>query len=538
MFFFVLFIIFFIRVTFPLPEKDLTTNLFFNIDPLIALSMALTGTLIKTAFIGSLALVILTVIFGRFFCGWICPMGTLFDLAARIFPVKQQLRGVFGSSPYKNIKYYLLSFTLFATLAGFSAALFFDPLVFFFRALTLNVYPFFVLIVNLGLNIIRPLAVRFGFFKLSILSYDQPVYHLGFLHLFLLLIVIGLITVEKRFWCRNICPFGALLALIGRFSPWGRHVSSACNACSRCARSCPMNAIGEDFFSTSNRECIQCEKCAEICPQSAIYFGFHADGKRIAFNPSRRHVILASTSGIITGITAGSSIATRTTTGTLIRPPGALIESDFLDACVRCGECMKVCPTHGLQPATFQAGFEGLFGPLLIPRIGACEEQCNLCGRVCPTGAVRDLPLKEKQYAVMGNAVIDRSLCIAWEQLKLCLICDEACPYDAIDFRMVTDEKGTLQRPFVIEEKCVGCGQCENKCPVKGSAAIYITPIGEVRKNSGSYITEHARKLREESKDEDVDFYRDTGTLQDNAIPGTEQQPKEPEDELPPGFIP
>lgn len=203
---------------------------------------------------------------------------------------------------------------------------------------------------------------------------------------------------------------------------------------------------------------------------------------------------------------------------------------------------MKVCPTHGLQPAKLQAGFEGLYTPVLTPRIGGCEEQCNLCGQVCPTGAVRALSLEEKQYAVIGNAIIDRNRCIAWEQGKVCLICDEVCPYDAIDFRMVTDEKATLQRPYVIEDKCVGCGQCEHGCPVNGPAAIFVTPINEVRKNDGSYITEKVKLLREEHKfDDEKDFYEED-SLEDTGASG-ESAPKPWEtnsntnSDLPPGFV-
>ena len=199
---------------------------------------------------------------------------------------------------------------------------------------------------------------------------------------------------------------------------------------------------------------------------------------------------------------------------------------------------MKVCLTNAIQPMRFEAGFEGLFTPVLVPRIGGCEERCNLCGHVCPTGAIRKLPLEEKQYAVIGNATIERNLCIAWEQLKVCLICDEVCPYDAVEFRMVTDEKGTLQRPFVIEDKCVGCGQCENGCPVNGPAAIHVTPVNEVRKNSGSYITEEVKRLREVD-DEGIDFYKDyeTKTPEEKKTLQPWEQPEGAKDDLPPGFV-
>ena len=203
---------------------------------------------------------------------------------------------------------------------------------------------------------------------------------------------------------------------------------------------------------------------------------------------------------------------------------------------------MKACPTHGLQPAVLQAGFEGFYTPVLMSRVGGCEDKCNLCGKICPTGAIRNLPLLEKQYAVMGNATIERNLCIAWEQGKLCLICDEICPYDAVEFRMVTDEKCTIQRPYVIEDKCVGCGMCEKACPVKGKAAIFVTPINEVRKNSGSYITEKVKRLRT-VKDDNVDYYKEirveSGEKVPQPAPSAPSAPADsmPENELPPGFI-
>jgi ferredoxin len=116
-------------------------------------------------------------------------------------------------------------------------------------------------------------------------------------------------------------------------------------------------------------------------------------------------------------------------------------------------------------------------------RFAACEQTCNLCGRVCPTQAIRNLDLEEKKYARMGTAVILKEKCLVWEQDKPCLICDEQCPYNAIVFKMVDG----FRRPFVLENKCNGCGFCENTCPVEGGAAIVVTPLGEIRLKEGSY---------------------------------------------------
>ncbi len=532
----IFFIYLFLKIVYPF-QKTLATNVFYNFDPLISLIMLLSGTLFISALLYSAVTIILTVLFGRFFCGWLCPMGTIFDLAEYVIPVRKP-RKPYGNGPYKNIKYYILLFLIIGSLFGLTVVMMFDPLVFLFRVLTVNVFPATVLGANVILDFIRPLATKMGAFNLSMMSFEQPVFSLSLLNLVLFITVIGLIAVERRFWCRNLCPLGALLAIFSRFSIRGRRVSSDCISCAKCARTCPMNAISDNYFGTSPRECIQCERCKEVCPVNAISFTTGRVNDEFSFNPSRRGAILTGTGGIIAALGAGTILATKSTAGTLLRPPGAIPEKDFLDTCLRCGECMKGCPTHGLQPAKLEAGFEGVFTPVLAPRIGACEEQCNICGQVCPTGAIRNLSLEEKQYATIGNATIERNLCIAWEQGKVCLICDEVCPYDAVEFKLVTDETGSSKRPFVIEEKCVGCGQCERGCPVNGPAAIHVTPINEVRKLEGSYITDKVKKLREVT-DDHVDFSKETGVQEEYTAPhetDTEPETNDFENDLPAGF--
>jgi NAD-dependent dihydropyrimidine dehydrogenase PreA subunit len=130
-------------------------------------------------------------------------------------------------------------------------------------------------------------------------------------------------------------------------------------------------------------------------------------------------------------------------------------------------------------------------------RYAACEQTCNLCGKVCPTQAIRDLDLEEKKHARIGTAVILKEKCLVWEQDKVCLICDEQCPYNAIVFKTVDGHR----RPFIIENKCNGCGLCEHKCPIEGESAIVVKPIGEMRLKEGSYIEEAGRldlSLKEE----------------------------------------
>jgi ferredoxin len=179
----------------------------------------------------------------------------------------------------------------------------------------------------------------------------------------------------------------------------------------------------------------------------------------------------------------------------LIRPPGSLEEKEFLRRCVRCGECMKVCITNGLQPTLMEAGLEGIWSPVLIPRIGYCEYRCTLCGQVCPTGAIKKLELQEKMKVKIGLAMIDKGRCLPYAHATPCIVCEEVCPTPkkAIWFEeaRVKDREGkekVLKQPRVDLELCIGCGICETKCPVVGRPAIYVTSVGESRSKENQLL--------------------------------------------------
>jgi formate hydrogenlyase subunit 6/NADH:ubiquinone oxidoreductase subunit I len=157
-------------------------------------------------------------------------------------------------------------------------------------------------------------------------------------------------------------------------------------------------------------------------------------------------------------------------------PPGAETGTLFTK-CIRCSECMRVCPSGGLQPSIAETGISGLWAPLLVPRIGQCEYGCNACGQICPTGAIPKLSLEEKQSAIIGCASIDVSRCIAWGERQACIVCEEVCPLPgkAIILEEGIDINGhPLQLPRVLRNLCIGCGTCEKRCPVAGPAAIRV----------------------------------------------------------------
>ncbi|MBN2355125.1 4Fe-4S dicluster domain-containing protein, partial [candidate division KSB1 bacterium] len=169
---------------------------------------------------------------------------------------------------------------------------------------------------------------------------------------------------------------------------------------------------------------------------------------------------------------------------------GALVEDAFLDRCIRCQACVKICASTGacLQPSLTESGWEGFWTPVSVPRLGYCEYTCNLCGQVCPTGAIVKLPLEEKKKTRMGMAYFDKSRCIPWYRQEDCLVCEEHCPLPdkAIKFDIRearTPDGGTrvVKFPYVREDLCIGCGICETKCPVAGASGIFVTNAMEQR---------------------------------------------------------
>lgn len=185
----------------------------------------------------------------------------------------------------------------------------------------------------------------------------------------------------------------------------------------------------------------------------------------------------------------------RTFNPMLIRPPGSVTESEFLAKCVRCGECMKVCPTNAIHPTTLEAGLVGIWSPMMLMSVGYCEYNCTLCGQVCPTGAIEELTVEEKQQLKIGIAHVDRNRCLPFAYDRECIVCEEHCPLPekAIWFREVTviDHNGNevyLQQPHVDAELCIGCGICEEKCPVNDPAAIRVTSGGETRNPGNQFL--------------------------------------------------
>ena len=283
-------------------------------------------------------------------------MGTLLDLFSKRLTNNrprfvEQLRG---------IKFYLLIGLTVAALCGANALYLFDPLVILTRTATILLYPLSIFLANLSLDWLRPLADARGWIALTYLHYYQPFFSMSLITGIIFITILLLNCITPRFWCRYLCPLGALLALFSRFGMFKRIVNNRCTSCMKCQEMCPMGAINDDPQKVRASECLQCRTCRIICPKDAIsfraiYSPFHEDAQRTV-DITRRGFLYAFSGGSITSFFLFNDPAKKKRSDKLIRPPGAIPEEVFLNTCIRCSECMKVCITNTLQPSLFEGG--------------------------------------------------------------------------------------------------------------------------------------------------------------------------------------
>jgi len=472
-------------------ELAYPVKVFLDADLLLLLTSLLSAHAVPAALFLSLLLLPLTLLFGRAFCGWVCPFGTLHHAASFAGKPQDPERGV--KTRGSRWKYLVLLFFLGAAALGLQAAGILDPISFLIRSLSLSILP----AVDAALRGFlewgyalpwRPVSDAFdaahSILQGSLLSFHPSRYGQAFPFFLLLLAALALNRRRTRFFCRFVCPLGALLGVLSRFGLLRLSMNERCTRCMACRDACAGGADPHAAGIWSPSECVACMNCTAVCPERALEWKFSAArGTAERVDLGRRAALSALCFGAASAGVLRVSPASAFPSPALVRPPGSRREDDFLSRCVRCGECMKVCITGGLQPTLLEAGAEGIWTPLLVPRIGYCEYNCTLCGQVCPTSAIRELSRREKHGTVIGLAFVDPSRCIPFAQGTPCIVCEEHCPTPkkAIVFREQPGKGGVVKVPVVVTDLCIGCGICENRCPVPDLAGIRVTSAGESR---------------------------------------------------------
>jgi polyferredoxin len=513
-------------VRLPLPVEG-----FLLADPFVAAMTVLSTHTVYRGLLWSVGLLAVTMVFGRVFCGWICPFGTIHHFFGWLLPSKQG-RGASRveanrTHTYQRAKYYLLYGFLVAGVAGSALGGLFDPICVAVRSIGLGVIPgvqylshrAFGAAEDVHSRTVQSVADRSqDWLAQTVWQSKQFYFHQTWFIVFLFVAVLFANRFIPRFWCRILCPLGAFLGVFSRFALFGMTKDHAkCTDCNLCLVHCQGADSPQGGVKWRQDECHMCMNCENACPEDVIKF---------AFLPNRRSTVVAPDTErrtALVAVGAGAMFLPAARIGDaldvnyhskVIRPPGSVEERGFLERCIRCSECMKVCPNNALHPAFFEAGIEGLWTPILIARIGYCEFSCVLCGQVCPTGAIQKISEKEKMGQgqppiKIGTAFYDQGRCLPWAMQTPCIVCEEFCPtspkaiwVEEVD-ATVRESKAAadgappayrtvhLQRPHVDPSLCVGCGACEKVCPVQDEPAVYVTSVGETRSKTNVILLEN-----------------------------------------------
>jgi len=488
-------------------EQDIELNypvtFFFQIDPLIWLTSVVSGHQWIKGFGWALGIVVLTLFFGRFFCGFICPFGTIHHLMSYVKPALKG-QGIIKANqkrPDQKYKYLILILFLAASLLGLNFTGLLDPMAFLFRSLSLAVFPglgtgikeIFDLMAQSDIKIFNYISYTGEVIVSPVFGYGYKAFQSAWLIGILFLIILLLNRIRPRFWCRTLCPLGALLGIFARFSVLRlEKYPDKCTECQLCITACQGAASPVPDQEWEPAECMFCFNCFSACPENAISFKLRWPPTVNKPPDIGRRVVLGSLVGGVSLSLFGKLDGRihKVSDARLIRPPGSLPEKDFLKLCQRCGLCMKVCPTNVINPTLSEAGMAGFWTPNLIMIQGYCEYTCTLCGSVCPTGAIQHLSAKEKieNPVRIGSAHIDRGRCLPWSGNGPCIVCEEHCPTSPKAIHLKKEvglspdgETVRVELPYVDLKRCVGCGICEYKCPVMGKPAIQVIAAGESR---------------------------------------------------------
>lgn len=475
-------------------------------DPLVMIANILSTGYVYRYLGWGLVIIGVTLLFGRVFCNWICPYGTLHQFIGWLFNTRNGKQRI-DSNRYRSFFYFKYAILIVMLIMAFFGSLqigLLDPICLMYRTFATAVAP----AVDMGLVELSEgaKALQIETTAFDALKFKPGVEARVFQGSFWIgLMIVGLVganVVIPRFFCRTLCPLGALLGVISRFSLFriNRDVHK-CTDCNLCLTRC--EGASDPMGQVRLSECFSCMNCIDDCPEDALSFTmFGLDTKQVVAAPdiSRRRVVFAALSGVIAyplirnhGVNDDFNFS-----GALIRPPGSVEEFDFLRKCIKCDQCINACPTNVLQPATWQeGGIESLWTPVMKFTVGHCQLKCTLCSEVCPTGAIRRITVEEKlgkgTYEEvgpirLGTAFFDTGRCLPHAMEIPCVVCEEVCPtspkaIQTKDFE-VKDVYGNivvLNKPFMVPDLCIGCGICETECPIKDERAVYVTAVGENR---------------------------------------------------------
>jgi polyferredoxin len=431
---------------------------------------------------GFLVVILLTLLTGRTYCSFLCPLGIIQDLNSRLGGrIKRKFRRYGFRKPFTIIRYSLLVITLgVALIWGLYMVIILDPYSIFGRFATYFLKPVVLLLNNFFAGILG----RFDNYALhhvpvrgfNLVTYIIPVAFL--------LLVGSLSLIKGRLYCNMICPVGTFLGLVSKISIIRiRFNEEKCNRCGRCAVACKSSCIDFLNHNIDITRCVDCFNCLKSCPEKALSYGLISAKTREPITDDGRRKFVAGSILFLLGLSGStkgqekfvpvpkkaSTIKENRTSP--VSPPGAGSIEKLNKNCIACSLCITACPNKVLQPAFKQYGVAGLMQPVMDYHKSFCTYNCNVCTEICPTNALKPLAIEAKKLTQLGKANFIKDNCIVKTEKTACGACSEACPTKAV---YMVPYEGNLVIPETNQDICIGCGHCEFACPVTPYKAIFV----------------------------------------------------------------
>ncbi len=439
------------------------------------------------------ALVLLTLLFGRIYCSVVCPLGVMQDIVSWISGRRKKHKFRFSHSPEKRIlRYGVLALFIVAFIAGIGSFVALLAPYSSYGRIAQNIFqPVYIF----GNNLMAWAAERvdsYAFYSREVWLRSLPTFIIAAITL----VGIGVLAWRNgRTYCNTICPVGTILSLMARFSWFKVKVDETkCNKCGLCSRSCKSACIDFKNSKIDYSRCVVCGDCIDKCRKKALSYT-HSSPKKSeeidkaktvdqeVVNSARRSFLLgaaiATTSAVIAqekkkvdGGLAEIEDKQAPKRNTPLTPPGSLSAQNMARHCTACQLCVAECPNDVLRPST---DIQKLMQPTMSYERGYCRPECNRCSEVCPAGAIKPIKREDKSSIQIGHAVWIKKNCVPITDGKECGNCARHCPAGAITMINSNPKDDTSPKiPAVNTSRCIGCGACENLCPARPFSAIYV----------------------------------------------------------------
>jgi ferredoxin len=425
-------------------------------------------------------LIVAALLFGRIYCSEVCPLGIMQDFFSWIGGKVKKNRFNYAKEN-KWQRYGFFGVFVIAMVIGFAPlTTLFAPYSAYGRIVNSLFKPLYDLLNNwlAGLDVAND---RYNFTEVQIWTRSVTTFVVAILTL----IILGALAIWKgRFYCNTICPVGTFLSFFSRFSLLRvRFDKDKCKNCGMCEKNCKAQAIDFKEGKVDYSRCVVCGDCLDKCKFDAL----HYTAKRTSSSPkpvdTERRAFLVGAA--VAGTTAALAQTQMKVDGGLaviedkkaperktpITPPGSVSIRHLEKHCTACQLCVSSCPNNVLRPSTDLMHF---MQPTMSFERGYCRPECTRCSEVCPAGAIKPISREEKTIIHAGHAVWIKENCVVLTDDVSCGNCARHCPTGAIQMIDYEGPNGTVQVPAVDENKCIGCGACENLCPARPFSAIYV----------------------------------------------------------------